>query len=182
MPISACSSVTRHEPRLVAEQLLPLVDRLVQPGDVPLVVREQQPATTRVVAVDRPLVDESLHQRERVEHRVDELAGERAVPSCEVARPVLELRDDHAAVAGARTGADRVGLDDHGAPARAASSAAAVMPQYPPPTITVSASAGNGPGSSTPAGGATPTCHSGVSENPGANGAGTCAWYGLDAT
>ena len=76
-------------------------------------MNEQQTARAFVVAVDRPLIDQTLDESERVEHRIDELAPERPVPIREPSRPVFELRDHHPAVPRARTCAQGIGLDEH---------------------------------------------------------------------
>ncbi len=103
--------VARQEPRLLAEDVAPFFDRVLQPRDMAFVVRQEEPARAHVVTVDRPLVDELLDQGERVEDRVDELAAERAVLAGQPPGPVLQLGDDHPAVARARAHADAIGVE-----------------------------------------------------------------------
>ena len=117
-----------------------------------VVVRDEQRARAHVVAVDLAAGDlatlhlagagEAFDEVERVDRGVGELAAERAVAAGQLAGSELQLGEHHPAVAGARAGSERPGLErDDRAPARA-SCHAADAPQYPAPTTTTSATPG----------------------------------------
>ena len=172
--------VARDEASRLAEIINPFPLHVAQRRELRVVVREQEPASARVVAIDRVLAGHALHQIEGIEHRIDELTAERAVALGKLPRPVLELGDDHPAVAGARTDADRVGLDHHGM----ASTAGELGRRHDSAVATadddhVGARGQRVRTARAASGRSTPSCHSGASRYPAANGAGGAGIVGI---
>ena len=104
---------------------------------------QQQPAALAPVAVDALLDDQVAEERVRVERVGDQRPSEVTVATHERVGSVLELRDDHPAVAGAGPdpGVSRRRPRRRSVP-DAARPAAAVTPQYPAPITTTSARRG----------------------------------------